>query len=362
MYEDRTFENIMDEMMEDMPDGVSTMEGSLIYNACAKQAARLEEAYLIMAGLEQNMYADTADLEHLMRAGNDRGCFIEAATYAEFEAQFNCAIPEGSEFNIDEYNYVVFRCVDEAEHIYEIGCDTAGAAPNILLGELEPVEYIEGFEWGKILRCVKEGADEEDEESYRARLLATFDYRGFAGNREYYTTRLKELDGVLGCKLKRVRAPTDRILITIIGDNYRAPSELIVEATQTAVDPIVNSGEGEGIAPVGHRVKIVPVEETGIDIATNISYADGYTFQDLRSYIEMEIEAYFLKLRREWESSEEIVIRILQIETAIVEIEGIVDVMDTTLNGQAANLKITDGSIPIKGELTCWQTLNTRMR
>ncbi len=353
MFEDRTFENILDEMMEDMPDGVSTMEGSLIYNACAKQAARLEEAYLAMEGLEQNMYADTADLEHLMRAGNDRGCFIEAATYAEFEAQFNCEIPDGSEFNIDEYNYTVFRCVDEAEHVYEIGCDTAGAAPNILLGDLEPVEYIEGFEWGKILRCVKEGTDEEDEESYRARLLATFDYRGFAGNREYYAARLKELDGVLGCKMERVRAPTDRILITIIGDGYRSPSERTVEAVQTAVDPIVNSGEGEGIAPIGHRVTIAPVAETAIDIVTNISYANGYVYEDVRPYIEMEIEDYFLRLRQSWEASEEIVIRILQIEAEIVEIEGIVDVTDTMLNGQAKNLKITDGSVPVKGELKC---------
>lgn len=353
MYEDRTFENIMDEMMENMLDGISTMEGSLIYNACAKQAARLEEVYLIMDGLERNMYADTADLEHLMRAGNDRGCFIEAATYAEFEAQFNCAVPDGSEFNIDEYNYVVFGCLDETKHVYQIGCDTAGSAPNILLGDLEPVEYIEGFEWGKILRCVKEGTDEEDEESYRARLLATFDYRGFAGNREYYTTRLKELDGVLGCKLRRVRAPTDRILATIIGDDYRAPSELIVEAVQTAVDPVVNSGEGEGIAPIGHRVEIAPVEEASIDIATNISYANGYTFQDLRSYIEAEIDAYFLKLRETWETSEEIIVRILQIEAAIVEIEGIVDVEGTTLNGQAVNLKIENESVPVRGELTC---------
>lgn len=353
MFEDRTFENIMAEMMEDMPDGVSTMEGSLLYNACAKQAARLEEAYLQMEGIVQNMYADTADLEHLMRAGNDRGCFIEAATYAEFEAQFNCEVPEGSEFNLDEYNYVVFNCVSETEHIYEIGCDTAGAAPNILLGELEPVEYIEGFEWGKILRCTKEGTDEEDEESYRARLLATFDYRGFAGNREYYTTRLKELDGVLGCRLQRVQAPSDRIVITIIGEQYRAPSQQTVEEVQTAVDPVVNSGEGDGIAAIGHRVTIVPVAETAVNITTSISYAAGYSYQDLQSYIELEIEDYLLRLRQSWETSEEIVIRILQIEAAIVEIEGVVDVTDTTLNGQAANLTITDGSVPVRGILTC---------
>ena len=78
-----TYEAIMRSMMKDMPDDIDTSEGSLIFNACAKQAVRLEEAYLMLAGIEQNMYADTADLEHLIRNGNDRGCYIKQATYAE---------------------------------------------------------------------------------------------------------------------------------------------------------------------------------------------------------------------------------------------------------------------------------------
>ena len=62
MFEDMTYETIMRSMMENMPDNIDTSEGSLIFNACAKQAVRLEEAYLLLAGMEQNMYADTADL------------------------------------------------------------------------------------------------------------------------------------------------------------------------------------------------------------------------------------------------------------------------------------------------------------
>ena len=42
MYEDMTYEKIMEQMMENMPDDVDTSEGSLLFNACAKQALRLE--------------------------------------------------------------------------------------------------------------------------------------------------------------------------------------------------------------------------------------------------------------------------------------------------------------------------------
>ncbi|MBC6681372.1 baseplate J/gp47 family protein [Zhenpiania hominis] len=353
MFEDRTFENILDEMLTEMPEGVSTAEGSLIYNACAKQAARLEEAYLVLAGIEANLFVDTADMDHLIRAGNDRGCELKEATYAEFQAQFNCAVPDGSEFNLDEYNYTVYRCVDEIEHIYEVGCDTAGSAPNLVLGDLEPVEFIEEFEWGKLLKCIKEGEDEEDIEEYRTRLLNTFDYKGFAGNREYYMTQIKELSGVNACKLSRVKAPSDRIKVVIAGADFRAPEPSIVDNIQTALDPIVNSGEGDGIAPIGHRVEVFAVEEIEINISTTITYDEGYSYEDLQSYIDAKVDEYLLELRQEWEESEALIVRILQIEARIVEVEGILDVNDTTINGNAANLQITDGSVPVRGELTC---------
>ena len=348
-----TYETIMRSMMEDMPDDIDTSEGSLIFNACAKQAVRLEEAYLFLNGLEQNMYADTADLEHLIRNGNDRGCYINQATYAEFTAQFNCAVPAGSRWNLDEYNYIVFNVISEDDHTYRLGCDSPGTEPNHITGDLDPIEYVEGFEWGKILKCTLEGTDQEDVETYRARLLATYNYRGFAGNREYYKSRIKELSGVYGCKLQRVSAPSDRIKIIIIGQDYRSPSQEVIAATQTAVDPVVNSGEGEGFAPIGHRVMVTGVGETTINITTTLTCETGYSSEGLMSYIVQTIDNYLLDLRSGWEDNETLVVRILQIEAAIVNIKGIIDVTDTQINGKNQNLQITDGTVPVKGEITC---------
>ena len=63
--------------MEDMPDGLDTSEGSLIYHSCVKQAARLEEVYVELAALTDNQYADTADLDHLVKSGQEGGQYIE---------------------------------------------------------------------------------------------------------------------------------------------------------------------------------------------------------------------------------------------------------------------------------------------
>lgn len=193
----------------------------------------------------------------------------------------------------------------------------------------------------------------EETESYRARLMASFDYRGFGGNRDYYKERINEMSGVNGCKIERVKSPSDYINITIIGDEFRAPSQDIVTAVQTAVDPIENSGEGIGIAPIGHRVTIQAVAETDIDITTTITYDDGYAYEDLQSYIERAVDDYLLELRKTWRDTNTIIVRILQIESRLLDVTGIIDVSDTTINGAESNMQITEGSVPVKGTVTC---------
>ena len=73
MYEDMTFENIMDSMMEDMPDGLDTSEGSLIYHSCVKQAARLEEVKDALFPAGMPMRAKVM-VRKLRRGRTARGC------------------------------------------------------------------------------------------------------------------------------------------------------------------------------------------------------------------------------------------------------------------------------------------------
>lgn len=354
MFEGMTFEYLMSEMMSTMPDGVDTSEGSLIYNACAKQAVRLEEYYMQLSQVEYNAFVDTADLDHLIKIGNDRGITIKYATFSEFKAQFNIEIPLGTKFTGDDYNYTVLDVISAEEHTYTVICDTAGKDPNTRLVEIYPVDYIDGFESGKLLECTKPGTDMEDTEVYRSRLRASFSIQGSGGNREYYLSKMKQYIGVGGAKIKRVQAPSDRIEITIITDQYRKPDEEFIEKVQEYVDPIVNSGEGYGIAPIGHRCTVIGADETEINIKASIEFEPGIEYDDVQIEINQKLEEYLSKLRKEWENSEWIYVRIAQIESAIISVQGVVDVGGTTINEiqQGANYILT-GTVPVMGVFTC---------
>lgn len=352
MFEYKTYDNILAEMLADLPDGLSGSEGSLIYTALSKQAMRLEEAYMQLDGLDKNAYTDTADLEHLILDGNEKGVIFRYATYATMRGQLNLSVPAGTRFNGGDYNYTVLNVLDEENHIYALACDTPGAEPNHWLGELTPIETIEGFESGKIIGVEEAGKDMEDTEIYRKRLLSNYDVKSFGGNRQYYKYSIESLAGVGGVKIARRKENMNYIDAQIISADFATPSETTVKNVQDAVDPEQSAGEGDGLAPIGHVVHITGVPSVAVDIETTVTYDTGYDYTGLASYINKAVDDYLLELRMTWAGTGTIMVRIIQIESRIVDIAGIVDVTGTKINGQEQNLAITTG-IPVKGVLIC---------
>lgn len=351
MYEEMTFEKIVDEMMEDMPNGMDTSEGSLIYNACAKQAARLEQAYIDLGAVADNQYPDTADLDHLIKFGQERGIYIQEATPAEFEGQFNVAVPIGTEFSGDDYNYIVTELINDEEHKYRLECEDAGSESNGWTGDLMCLDDVDGLEDAILTKLLVEGTDEEDEESYRMRLLDSFEIKPFAGNRKYYLQEIGNLDGVDGVKV--YRRTGSNISVIIISEDFRKPDESVVNNIQTQVDPTQNSGEGIGIAPIGHCVVVTGADEYTINISANISCESGYTTDGLKSQIEDAVEKYMLGLRQTWADSDHLVVRVSGVENAIYNVEGVEDIKNVLLNGSTSNVTLNENVIPVKGAVTC---------
>lgn len=354
MYEEMTYENIMADMMEQMPDGLDTSEGSLIWNSCSKIALRLEDAYSDLAEVYDNMMLSTMDLDHLLEFGAERGVTYYDATNAYFKAQFNMAIEEGTRFEHTEkdYTYYIVTCDDDENHIYTLQCEDEGSEPNNTLGDIEPIDYIEGFESGVLLSLEIGGEDAEDTEVYRNRLIADFDTKAFAGNKKYYIQKVNQLDGVGGVRVQRVTSPHEAVTLTILSSTNGVPTDDVVTAVQEAVDP--TSGGGDGLAPIGAAVTVKAVTGTTINVAATVTYEDGITYEDVQSQIEGVIDDYISSLCTNWQTDEsDIVVRRSKIEAGMLDIEGIKDVENVKLNDAEANVTLTDGAIPIRGTITC---------
>ncbi|HDF2473487.1 TPA: baseplate J/gp47 family protein, partial [Clostridioides difficile] len=98
------------------------------------------------------------------------------------------------------------------------------------------------------------------------------------------------------------------------------------------IDPLQNQGEGLGLAPIGHRVTVEGVTSTTINISAEITYKNGYTWENIKSIAEEAIDDYLNELNMSWEDEENLIVRISQIETRLLSIDGVLDIANTMIN------------------------------
>ena len=175
----------------------------------------------------------------------------------------------------------------------------------------------------------------------------------YAGNKKYYEQEIGDIDGVGGVKAYRRVGST--IEIVIISDEYGKPSEELVESVQEKVDPVRSSGDGEGIAPIGHVITITAVESQDIDVSANVVCDESYTIEGLDTQINDAVESYFLGLRKQWTTTDNIIVRRSAVENAIYNIDGIIDVSNVAFSNadESGNITLKKDVIPLKGVITC---------
>ena len=135
------------------------------------------------------------------------------------------------------------------------------------------------------------------------------------------------------------------VKLVIQNSLFQQPSLTLINQVQTIIDPIQNSGTGLGIAPIGHVVTVVGVGVEDIDIVSEITLQDGYVWEDVKDLAEQTINQYLLELNSDWENQNNIIVRISQIETHLLNISGIIDVADTEINNVAENYQAQANNI-----------------
>lgn len=349
MYEQTTFEGILGEMLSQMPDTLDKREGSIIYNALAPAAIELQNMYIQLDVILNETFADSASREYLIKRAAERGIKPSQATSAILKGEFNIDVELGKRFSLEDLNYIVTEKISSG--IFKLKCETPGIVGNQYLGRLIPIDYIDNLTSTNLTEVLIPGEDEETTESLRNRYFSNLSSQPFGGNIDDYKQKTNDLDGVGGVKVYPVFFGAGTVKLVIIDSTFGVPTTVLIDNVQKAIDPIINQGQGVGIAPIGHAVTVEGVASTIVNVEANITYQVGWSFEDVESYVEAAIDNYFLELSKTWAESENLIVRISQIESRLLEISGIVDVANTTINTLAQNLILDADSIPIRGSV-----------
>ncbi|MBB6633567.1 baseplate J/gp47 family protein [Cohnella thailandensis] len=356
MYEAQTYETILQRMLARVPNDIDKREGSVIFDALAPAALELAQMYAEIDINYNLSFADTASGEFLTRRTAEHGTIRKAATAAKRLGLFYDAshalmdVAVGTRFSISGVNYAVSSRLSLGK--YELTCESTGVIGNQYFGPLLPIDYVEGLARGELADVRIPGADEETDESLRARFLTEINAQPFGGNVGDYLQKVGDLNGVGGVKVFPAWAGGGTVKLTILDSNYAAPPSALVNEVQTVMDPVVNSGEGIGMAPIGHRVTVVGAAPVTVNVSTTVTLQSGFTIGQVRESLEAAVEEYLLSLRKSWSSVDQTIVRISPMEARMLGVEGIADVSGTTLNGSAANITLTNEQIPMPGTVT----------
>lgn len=354
MFENYTFEFLMDRMLNKIPDDVDKRQGSVIYDLLSPAAYEMSELYQSLDMVMEEGYADTASYYYLLKRGAERGIKPKEATSAEWKAEvkpLNLELATGDRFhNQTDLNFVVTEKLGEG--IYKVQCETEGSEGNRAIGSLLPVDYIEGFESARVVELLVPGEEEESEEDYRLKYFASISSQTFGGNVADYKKWLKEMSGVGNAKIYPVWNGGGTVKVVVINSEYQKPSDSLIQSIQTALDPEGNHGEGVGLAPIGHVVTVVGVNTIAVHVTTNLIYKSGYSFIGIKESLEMALDSYLQSLSNTWAEEENLIVRISQIENHFLQVDGVVDISGTQINGLEENLTIDRDSIPIRGDVS----------
>ena len=401
MYEAQTYESILARMLQkalSINSNLDTREGSLVWYGDAAAAVELQNLYIALDTVLNETFADTATRPYLILRAAERGLSPQPASPAILQMAITPTtlfLPLNTRFSIGELNYYV--SADRGSGNYELTCETAGEAGNNYTGTVIPIEYVDGLETCKITSVLVPGEDEEDTELFRQRYLNSLNAQAFGGNQIDYIEKVNAIPGVGGVKVYRawngdlkpanmippkeaeawieglsgvpepVKLWLDTVYaaaknnmftvggtvkLVVINSTFTVPSPTLVEQVQTAVDPLQNAGEGVGIAPIGHVVRVEGVQEETVDLGFALYYQRGWSWEDVSGYVTEAINGYFLELAQSWADQDEaLVVRISQIESRLLGITGILDIANTTINEKAANHTLALDYIPVLGSL-----------
>ena len=338
-----TYDALLQRALKRVSSQMDTSEGSFLFDAIAPCVAELYEAYLYIEELEKRVFADTAYGKYLERRAAERGIYRKSATYAIRKAYFNVDVPIGSRWAKEELVYTVTEKIQEG--VFLAKANQTGAIGNRYSGELVNMDFIENLNSATLGEVVIAGEDEEEDESLRLRYFRSFEKEAFGGNKRDYEEKIGSIEGVGVVKVYPTWAGGGTVKVRLLDAEHNVPSPELVQTVQELVDPIETSGEGLGIAPIGHKVTVEGAEEVEVQITTQLIFR-GIDWDNIKNEVTSVVEEYFKQLRSKW-NEEDIVVRISQIEARLLDIEGIIDVQGTKLNGSSNNLYLTDEQVPV---------------
>lgn len=379
--DDNSFEKIMDRCLGNkILENVDKRPGSIIYDALAPICLELAEAYVKMDIMEEQTFLTTATGINLDKRAFDYGLSRTPATNALRIAEFkkykmdsdgnfvhddkgnkiliDMDITEGARFTLPEDSSITFEYIGKTDGYNILKCEQTGTKGNEHVGTILPLIPIKNLIEAKITSTYKPAEDEETDEELRRRVVDSINYSSFGGNIEDYIEKVNAIDGVGNTKVFPAWQYNGSVLLSIVDPIFNPITDEFAKNLKEQIDPDEDTGQGVGIAPIGHYVTITTPAKKYINISMSVELMNTVTLETIKEDIERKISEYFETVRKSFGQNVNLTIYRARIIEKVLELKEVLNVKDVALNGNFTDVTFIDEELigyqylPYMGEVT----------
>lgn len=354
--ENYTYKNLMQTALAQVPNTVDKKEGSIIYDALAPACYVLSQMYLDLNEILKAQFVETSYGEYLDKLSTQFGVYRLEATKAVKKGVFKDSSNNSFNINIgdrfstvgnDALTYIAIEKVSDG--IFKLECEEAGSKGNSYTGNIIPITFINGLATATMEESLVLGRDIETDEALKERYISQMNQKAFGGNIADYVEKAKEISGVGAVQIYPIWNGGGTVKLSIVDTDYNPLSNAVVDSIQEAFDPTSDSGEGYGIAPIGHTVTVTTPTELTLNISADINTETGTTIEQVQDDVEENIGKYIDGIRENFGTSVNKsytqTIYVAQILSAIINTDGVENVTNVTINGSSSDITLVETGV-----------------
>lgn len=336
VFDTKSFEEFREEVLENISDRYSKIEGSYTSDIVAGVCRELEKLSKNIASLESAIFVTEDSGEYLIRRCADYGITRKLATAAVITvtvtADTDTVLKSGAELT-DSNGKVFFELTQATELTASV--PTAVTAVCTSTGKLSipenSIRFVSSVSGIVITNEAQiSGTDDETDEALFRRLQFRLQNQPGCGTAADYKRWALEIPGV---GYARVKVGAGEISTFIADDDCGPVSSAQISAVMANFDEK---------RPLGAVVGVSSATVRSASIAATVQLFDGYSLQEVQAAYEDMLNSYIGEIAFDDRTD---VLTLARLSHYLMSIEGVADITAFTLNNGSSNWNIS-GIIP----------------
>lgn len=339
---------IQKEMLNVISDNFDKSEGGFTYDILKATAIQLEKRdeqnTVILNKMDvENLTGDELTRFVFQRTGLSRKLATYAETPVKVTGNVGATIKIGDLVAAGEifYEFIENATIGETGFaVMNVGCQQPGIIGNVPANQITsfPVT-LPGITSVTNEQAVTSGYEEETDDSLRDRYYEKLQKPGKAGNEFHYLEWARSVTGVGKVKVFPRWNGALTVKVSILDENIGVAEQQLIT---TVADYI------ETQRPFGAIVTVATGVELPVNISAKLTLEQNFTLEDVKESLNEKIAEYLKTLSYVAEY-----VSFAQIGKVILNVPGVIDYQNLTLNETTENIQLDAESVPVVG-VTEW--------